>query len=373
MPEAQSFTPQVAHLGKQGALDGLRAIAVVAVMAYHFGLGGTRGAYVGVDIFFALSGFLITTLMLEESPFSRPAFYVRRAFRLLPSLFALLVALLILLPSTGHSSQLHEYYANAGLALAYITNWGLIVHPQLHGPVIDHLWSLAIEEQFYLLWPIALAAIVRRYRRPLTPVLAVIAALAVWTLVLIAFGASVDRIYLGTDTRADMLLIGCAFALARSSGGLVQLQQRLTRSWVTQVVPLAMMLVIVVGVGQLHQTSLVEWSNSMTESFLASITLLGLIAGPQLPVARLLSTRPIAHIGKISYELYLWHYPICFSLASTGFGLKHGVERAAAWGLASLLAAELTHRLVSMPIQARRPAWARGGPRLTTQGSITSA
>ncbi len=213
--------------GRQPALDGLRAVAVIAVLLFHGGVAGARGGFLGVDVFFVLSGYLITMLLLREQQatgrIALGAFWARRARRLLPALFFVLAAVAV------YAAFLVEPQARLSLrldglaTLGYVGNWrqlgaegGYFAQGATPSP-LRHTWSLSIEEQFYLVWPLVVVALLRgrrltrsRVRRVL--VVAAVAALASAVLMSVLLGGDVSRVYYGTDTRAQSVLVGCALA-----------------------------------------------------------------------------------------------------------------------------------------------------------------
>jgi peptidoglycan/LPS O-acetylase OafA/YrhL len=203
-------------LGYRPALDGLRACAVLPVLMFHGGAPGFGWGWVGVDLFFVLSGYLITRILLHEQAATGRidllGFYRRRALRLLPALALLCVAFLAYAAVIGiawHGAR--EVFVVA----FYVGNWTRafgIGLPQYLG----HTWSLAIEEQFYMLWPLLMIALAAsaRVKAALRLVCAMLVAVICWRILLHVSGAHPDRLYNGTDTRADALLIGAALALA---------------------------------------------------------------------------------------------------------------------------------------------------------------
>jgi peptidoglycan/LPS O-acetylase OafA/YrhL len=214
-------------LGYRPALDGVRAIAILAVLAFHS--GALRGGFIGVDIFFVLSGFLITTLLLQEwretGRIRFADFYRRRAARLLPALFVTIAAVAVIY-EVSSSFGLHTDRGFAGIAAAvlfYSGNW-IIALSQGNIPfgLLAHTWSLAIEEQFYLVWPVLLLLLLSLSRRKnLRPLLAIALTLAVASALLrfVLWNAHTGgNIYFRTDTRADGLLLGCALAVVYSTG-----------------------------------------------------------------------------------------------------------------------------------------------------------
>ena len=203
--------------GYQPALDGVRAIAVLLVMLGHLGLVSAGG--LGVDIFFVLSGYLITAILVSEfsttGGISLKKFYARRALRILPAVILLLAVLNILVEATQTSEQAHTFQWNSLGALFYIANW-LRAFGRGIG-ILGHLWSLSIEEQFYLLWPIALAFLLSRKlkRSQILIVIGFAVVLVNLDRIYLYRGIeSFNRIYNGLDTRADALLVGCAFGLS---------------------------------------------------------------------------------------------------------------------------------------------------------------
>ena len=222
------------------ALSGLRALAVLGVMAYHLQLGWASGGYLGVDLFFVLSGFLITTLLLEEwvatAAINLAAFWSRRARRLLPALFLVVLALAVYLvanaefagPGANGAIDLSALRGDAIATLLYVGNWHAIYahqsyFAQFSSPSpLQHTWSLAIEEQFYLVWPLLLALVLRASRRSWRQVglgLTVVVGLGSAALMALLFhpGADPTRIYYGTDTRLFDLMAGAAVAFVAAA------------------------------------------------------------------------------------------------------------------------------------------------------------
>ncbi|HEY0485900.1 MAG TPA: acyltransferase, partial [Mycobacteriales bacterium] len=207
------------------ALDGVRALAVVAVLLFHGGVAAARGGFLGVDAFFVLSGYLITSLLLAEhartGTIALTAFWGRRARRLLPALLVLVAFTAVAGHATLAPDELARLRGDALAALLYVANWRMIAHGTGYfdttaaPSLLQHTWSLAIEEQFYLLWPLVLLLVLGGRRRPLPALcLAGIGLSAVAAAVLGAPGHDVGRAYYGTDTRAASLLIGALLAAA---------------------------------------------------------------------------------------------------------------------------------------------------------------
>src|SRR3989442_13537110 len=206
------------RLGYRPALDGLRAVSVLAVMLHHSGL--LVGGWLGVDVFFALSGFLITTLLIEEhrrtGVIGLKRFYVRRALRLLPGLLALVIVVGVITIADPASVDLAAILLRLAAVLFYVANWAIMAGFGLYP--FAHTWSLAIEEQFYALWPLALLVLLRYVRTRVVIVSIVgagIAARILWRGVRVP-GGCVAWGYQAVDAPADSLLVGCAFSIPSS-------------------------------------------------------------------------------------------------------------------------------------------------------------
>src|SRR5450755_1561513 len=222
------------------ALDGLRGVAVAAVLLYHGGVSWAPGGFLGVEVFFVLSGFLITSLLVAEwtraGTISLRAFWARRARRLMPALFVLVVVIGIYYALAGPDKAIPGFLGDGISTLLYYSNWHQLAAGASYfaagGPVspFQHTWSLAIEEQFYILWPLVVLAVVTvlRLRRAASPArtLTILLAMSVAGVVVSAIetallfdgGGGLDRVYYGTDTRAASLLVGAALAFAVALG-----------------------------------------------------------------------------------------------------------------------------------------------------------
>ncbi len=323
--EVEQFTldPKT-RLGYRPALDGLRAIAVLAVMMGHAISSVAPGGFSGVRLFFVLSGFLITTLLVEEwsdrSNVRLGAFYMRRALRLLPALFFLLIVYVIAVAVLEGGTAVGHLQSNVITIALYVANWKFVF--QGHGGDLGHLWSLSVEEQFYFVWPIGLVLMLR-YLRPRTMLIVTAAcAAASWilseSLALAARGGgsigNVDSVrsatqrhaFYGTDAVAYALLAGCLVALLRSSGKLRQYtgyKQFVARAGIVGFV-LYSCQVLFAPAPDIREIDLLV----LTVGFLAMI--LCAVDVPESPLTQILSLPPIRAIGRVSYGLYLWHFPI---------------------------------------------------------------
>jgi len=283
-----------------GALDGLRGLAVGLVLAGHAKL--IPGGGLGVDLFFALSGFLITSLLVKEWSTTKQidlrAFYWRRAARLVPALLLMVAPFTLLLLATGHTWVLIQ----AAIGVAYVSNLVQAAAPQPE--LFSHLWSLAEEEQFYLLWPLIFMWLLRRGTRPRV-ILGGLAALALMSIAeragLAAAGVSLHRLWFAPDTHGDAILFGCGAAIARSFG-LFRFPSALTY---------ASSIVIATVVSSFTLDDRPLYAGPMACFAIASA--LGVVAiadNPESLFARALRFRPLRGLGKVSYGVYLWHLPL---------------------------------------------------------------
>ncbi len=344
------------------ALDGLRAIAVVAVMIYHADEGWLQGGYLGVEVFFAISGYLITALLITEyertGTIDLVGFWKRRARRLLPALGALLGGVAVLALFTARDA-LADLTGQAVAALAYVMNWSLILTEQSYfesfgrPPLLQHLWSLAIEEQFYLLFPLIFIGGRRLMGRRATLGLVVLAAVASTTFMWSAFDPTVDpsRLYYGTDSRAAGILVGVALAMVwrpwSSMGpvrtaaipdlvGLVGMGVLLTQFWVLGA----------------YQPRLYQGGFLLIA--IATCAVVGAVVTPGSLLATPLSWKPLRWIGARSYGLYLWHWPL-FMVLRPGVDTIVGDPWLTLVRIGATVAiAEISYTYVEQPIREGR-------------------
>jgi peptidoglycan/LPS O-acetylase OafA/YrhL len=348
-------------------LDGLRALAVFAVIAYHLGLGWASGGLLGVGVFFTLSGYLITDLLLSQLDEQRLAlgdFWLRRARRLLPGLFVMLVVVAVWV-WIADRSQLPAVRAQVAAAVVYMNNWWQISQHLSYfarfGPPspLNHLWSLAVEEQFYILWPWLLLLgvhVVKERRRRIrirprlagvTLALAVISAVEMAVLFHPSFDAS--RVYDGTDTRAFGLLFGAALAMVWPSRRLTTRVTARARD-ILDGLGAAGLLVIAVLVWRTNQYSPFPYRGGMVLLSVATVLAVAALAHPATRLGQVLGWRPLRWLGVRSYGIYLWHEPI---IVLTTPEINRGAQplRAMLQVAASIALAALSWRLVEEPIR----------------------
>ncbi|TMK54462.1 MAG: acyltransferase [Actinobacteria bacterium] len=356
------------------ALDGIRAIAVIAVLLYHADLLWAPGGFLGVEVFFVLSGFLITALLWSElvasSGLGFRGFWLRRARRLLPALFGLLLVTLAAF-LIGWPHEIAAIRGDVAAAFTYSSNWYLIGLNRSYFQTVGrpspfgHLWSLAIEEQFYLLWPLALVLLYKVVRRPKRVAgfiggAALLSAIAMWVLY---NGNDPSRVYYGTDTRAAGLLIGAALAV---------LWRPWTPGFKVKVSPRALELAAL-GAGAILVWAFWRWDEFSSFTYrpglqlvsLASAVLVAASVHPETRLHAVLGWKPLRWIGRRSYGIYLWHWPVyVVTRPGIDLGWSSGPTLVLRLGL-TLLLAELSFRYVEEPI--RRGALGRLGTRFAAR------
>jgi peptidoglycan/LPS O-acetylase OafA/YrhL len=346
------------------ALDGLRAVAVLAVIIYHFGL--LPGGYLGVDLFFVLSGFLITSLLIREwdrrrGHISFRDFYLRRVLRLFPALgcvIAVTVALIGLLELSRPPSN-RQYVAGTleglPLVVTFVGNWARALDPASSLGMLGHTWSLAIEEQFYLLWPALFVLLMRhRFSRGFVALsLTLIAVAEMAYRMAVAFaGYGSNRIYYGTDTHSDGLLIGCAIAFWLASHQSTRVYQK-TGGLLKGATGLATAVLATLFV-------LGNLSRAPIEIPLAVLACGAVLVGAvaeRLPLflERLLSCEGAVLIGRRSYGLYLWHYIVLGAASALYPAEVLGSRRIVtavilgALFIMTFLVTELSYRFIELP------------------------
>lgn len=348
------------------ALDGLRGVAVSGVLLFH--TGHLPGGFLGVDLFFALSGYLITDLLLREvgwrGTISLTAFWGRRIRRLQPALLMMLVVVTLVIWAVAAPDLVRTTLSDGPWVQLNLVNWHLLAESAGYwdrfgqGRVFEHLWSIAVEEQFYLVWPVVVLLVVRWARRAEIGVaVAALCGSAVSVLLMVALFDPADpsRVYTGTDTRAFSLLVGAAVATRPVGEQLARLPRVVTR-----VVPV--MLVVVLGLlWWLADGVDSPWlfTGGLFAHSLAAAVLIGLCTRARhSAVAGVLSFPPLRWLGEISYSLYLWHWPVCVVLSPSGTGLE-GWPWTALVVTVSIGLAVVSKYLIEDPIRFRA-RWAEG-------------
>ena len=367
-------------------LDGLRALAVVAVVVYALNPDWLPGGFLGVEVFLVLSGYLVTSLLVSEfrrfGTVDLRRFWFARARRLLPSMVVLLGAV-ILLACVFARDALPDLRTDVPFSLLYVANWWLIGHPASSSagrpPLLLHLWLPAVVAQFCLLWPPVLSFLLRRVNVRLVAVAALFgAAASSWWMGAVSHPhADPTRAFLGTDSHAQGLLIGCALSVLippwAPRAGVVRSARRLLGAFGAGA--LAGLGVLMATVGA-HSPFV--YPGGVVLADLCAAVLIVMVVHPSTWLAPAASFPPLRWIGRRSYALYLWHWPI-IQLTRPGHDLAPTGWHALILRVALIaVAAEVSHRLVERPFEkpavwAGWPNWRRGGAGGGLWAGLTSA
>jgi peptidoglycan/LPS O-acetylase OafA/YrhL len=359
------------------SFDGMRALAVISVMMFHADYPSfIHGGFVAIDIFFVLSGFLITWLLVAEhdryGAVSYPKFYARRSLRLFPALGTLIVVVVILvLADGGLAPWRHETLVGVPFVMLYVGNYAIAFGNPLSLGLFSITWTLAIEEQFYLLWPLGLSALLKRMDRRRIATGLAIAAIAEQV---VRFGlglsdsntvnAFADK---STFTHTDGLMLGAALALMWTC--------RQSWTWWTafekhadRIGLLSTVVLIGVLIGAQPWAHVVAvW---ITVEVYASVALVAaLVARPDNLLSRIYGCRPLEWIGKRSYGLYLWHFTVFAVVATISLPQRHiHFTRFVVEFAATFVIATLSYRFIEQPFLNRKARFARVQPDATTTG-----
>ncbi len=348
------------------ALDGLRALAVAAVFAYHLSLPVFRGGFLGVDLFFVISGFLITTLLVTEAERTHrvriKAFWMRRVRRLLP-------ALVLMVAVVSAAALLIGRDLDAGLRLqvlgaaVYGSNWlqiasGASYVEHYEPSLLTHLWSLGVEEQFYLIWPFVVVVVLSFVGRRRFQVLAVCllaAASAAWMALVFVPGADPTRVYVGTDTHGFGLLLGAALGFGlnvrRRAAVTVRPPRVRVRPGLLSAMGLVGYMVVLAGMLLLTDQSTATFRGGIVLVDVAAVGLVAAAARGAGPVGVVFAFPMLTWIGRRSYGIYLWHWPVIViaeRLLPRGTGT---LELAVIAVVVTMVATEISWRLVEVPIR----------------------
>ncbi|PUB30108.1 peptidoglycan/LPS O-acetylase OafA/YrhL [Promicromonospora sp. AC04] len=379
--------------GRLPALDGLRGVAILGVLLFHAGHLG--GGFLGVDLFFALSGYLITDLLLREvrvsGTVSLVAFWGRRARRLLPALATMLVVVTLLTWALGDSDLWRSALSDGPWVQANLVNWHLLGESAGYwegfgvGRVFGHLWSIAVEEQFYLVWPVVVLLVARWARRVrraglagqagpvgqealVAWIAAVVSIASLALMILLLDPADTTRVYTGTDTRAFSLMLG---ALVATTPVRRALQRHVGRRAGSVLAVLVAALVTLWWVADGEASPWLYQGGLFAHSLIAALVVVLCVQAPGSLLARMLGVRPLRALGLVSYSLYLWHWPVFLILSEQRLGLT-GWSRTAVICAVSVALAALSTVLVENPVRFRA-GWARARSGLTALVAVTIA
>jgi peptidoglycan/LPS O-acetylase OafA/YrhL len=345
-------------------IDALRALAVLAVFFYHARVGWMPGGFLGVDVFFVISGYLITSLLLREfrgaGHVQLGRFWLRRARRLLPAA-GVLVAVTMVAGAIAEPDRISELRGDAVASLAYVANWHFVLADQSYfeqfqrPSLFTHLWSLSVEEQFYLFWPLIFAAGMKLFGRGRLLLGVAAGALGSVLLAWLLFdpGGDASRVYYGTDTHAVGLLTGVALALIWSP---VELRRRRTGPLVgpiLDVVGVLALAYVVLSFVHVHDYDLALWHGGYLWLALVTALLLAVLAHPAARLGVLLGSPPVLWLGLRSYSFYLWHWPVlALSRPGIDVSLPRGVLIPLQLALVLVLA-DLSYRFVELPFRGK--------------------
>ncbi len=368
------------ELGHRPVLDGLRGLAVLAVMGIHTQPWMLTGGYFGVNVFFVLSGFLITALLVQEhrrhGDLSLSRFYLRRALRLLPALLVVLAFVWLYMLAWGSQTDLRRLSRDTTTTLLYVHNWRIVTTPAVRlTPLLTHVWSLSIEDQFYLAWPLLLAFLLGRKVRLRWLVGLTLAGVIAPALLRIALwhGPPVTRLYFATDTRADALAVGCLVGLLVSArpGPQGRWGRAALRwaAWLGTCLLLAHILLVHFRDPYLYYVGFSAVNVS------TAVLMAALLWSPPRWLAWVLEARPLRWLGRISYGAYLWNYVINWLILSRGPPWSDHPWRSTPliWG-GTLVLGALSHYVVERPFLrlgqrlARRPDPATSAGRTPSPG-----
>jgi peptidoglycan/LPS O-acetylase OafA/YrhL len=360
--------PQDSRFPYLPGIDALRALAVLAVFFYHSGVGWMPGGFLGVDVFFVISGYLITSLLLRE--FRRGGhvqlgrFWLRRARRLLPAV-GVLIAVTMVAAAIVEPDRIDALRGDALASLAYVANWHFVFSHQSYfeqfqrPSLFTHLWSLSVEEQFYLFWPLVFAVGMKLFGRGRLLIGVLAGALGSVALAWVLFdpGSDASRVYYGTDTHAVGLLAGVALTMVWSP---IELRRRRTGPLVGPVLDVVGVLAlayVVLSFLHVHDYDLALYHGGYLWLAIVTALLLAVLAHPAARLGRLLGQAPVLWLGLRSYSFYLWHYPV---LMLTRPGVDVSLPRGVLIPLqliAVLALADLSYRFVELPFrgQAKLP------------------
>ena len=325
-------------------LDGLRGIAILLVILLHAGVPFIKGGWIGVDIFFVLSGYLITSLLMREHDRTGRInlwhFYMRRVLRLLPAVVVLLTVFSVVVYLKAGVWP----FKSVGYVLFYVANWVRAFGWSIADPV-SHCWSLSIEEQFYFIWPLlfmVMAMLRMPFRMMAWIAVAGVITCAAWRGWMQFHGVPPARIYFGLDTRADALLIGCTLALADIRLNPGRLLATLTIA--------SLGLITYIAIDERMTAPWLLYGGYSLVGLASAVLIVELRDNPYAPLRKITTWTPLVNLGKISYGVYLWHFAIMtwMNPLVEGNPYRWPLKLFVGGGI-SLAIAILSYKLIEMP------------------------
>jgi peptidoglycan/LPS O-acetylase OafA/YrhL len=364
-------------MGYEPSLDGIRAFSVIAVMLYHANVAWLPGGFLGVEVFFVVSGFLITSLLIEERESNHrinlKQFWIRRARRLLPAFFVMLCATAVCVAFYATDSA-PDFRRDMLPSLGYFSNWWQIFAvdtPYFAAsslPVLRHLWSLAVEEQWYLIWPLLFTLVVgAKWMRPkISGVLLIACSGAIIATTALRFvednETRTNFLYLSTFTRSSGLLLGAAVALLWRPWRKISTRFVLARSMVADALAIVSIALIGYLMATVHVADARLYQGGLAATTIASAVIVAVVMRPNgLLIKRFFSYNFFAEIGRRSYGLYLWHWPI-FVVAHA----RDSIDRLAIALAATIIINEFVYQYVEIPTRhGALGNWWRNRPQLS--------
>ncbi|RAS74840.1 acyltransferase family protein [Priestia endophytica] len=344
-------------------LDGLRAFAVLSVIAYHLNFSWAKGGFLGVDVFFVLSGYLITSIILPSHgsrlTFDFRDFWIRRIRRLLPAAYVMIIATVVWVV-LFKEELLATVRGDAVSSLFYTSNWWFIFHKLSYfdsfgsPSPLKNLWSLAIEEQFYLLWPILLAVGFYIFKRRSVVSCVVLVGILISAMsmgMLYEPGMDPSRVYYGTDTRSFELLVGCWLALVWPLKRLSAKELPVKVRKIFNGVSIVSFLIIILCFFFVSEYQTFVYQGGMLLFCLNTAILVACICHPSNLLGKLLSWKPLRWIGSRSYGIYLWHYPVIVLTTPVEEIGTQNYWRIALQIFVTFVVAEWSYRMIEMPIR----------------------
>ncbi|MDR3660292.1 MAG: acyltransferase [Mycobacterium sp.] len=364
LPEWLRYDPSRYPLGYNPGLDGLRGTATLCVLAAHINFAWCPGAFLYMDMFFVMSAYLITSLLLKRwtktGSVGFGTFYLRRVLRLFPANYAMIltfvvVAYLVLYDFRGQLTQ-------AAVAATYISNWTRAFEVPMP-EFLGHTWSLAVEEQFYLVWPVVLALLLKAIglRTQLVALLVLVAlGSASWRSWSTFHGASEARLFNGTDMRGDALLIGCALGVAMA---IPKVRQSTALQRTAKLLAVPSLAVLVVGGFTMDQHNRAMYAGISLFFTLASACLITALVLPQQTIPHhVFRSPPLVFLGRICYGLYIWHYPI-YMVLRFRFGIAEPLSLGMIGVPLTFVAALLSWRFIESPFLKAKDRLPIEGPK----------
>jgi peptidoglycan/LPS O-acetylase OafA/YrhL len=339
-------------------LDGLRAVAVYLVVAFHAGISAFSGGFIGVDVFFVLSGYLVTQLLMRDfraaGRVNLRRFYSRRFRRLLPAAFVVLVITAAVYTAVAAPVDVHDAIGGFRAAFLYVANWHFIGQSNDYfaadvntNPVL-HFWSLAVEEQFYLCWPLLFSGaylVTRRAGARQWKLLRLIVAAGFVASLVAALHLStvnLNRAYYGTDTRAYELLAGALLAMTPWVMRIARTRRRATQAFA----PIAIAALVLIATSTIHLGAI---QRGVAATLLTSVVIVALEVSRGGIVKRILSTPTATYLGRVSYGTYLWHWPVII-VATLRFR-PNAVSLFALTGLVGTALASLSYEILEQRVR----------------------